>query len=256
MDGGVLTPGTISLTGAVPSEEARRKLLSGIAATVPGVTIDDHLLIDDSVSEQGLSDFPAVLGAIGELPGQGAKAVARVTWQGGTVVLSGTVLSRAAVDAAAEAATTLAGDPTKVTNTLEVAATETPANPAKSLQATIDRSPTITFATASCTLTPADRSTVRRIAAAIKTADHHATGDSPPSVVLSIDGFADSRGPVDYNLDLGRCRARSVYRTLVGLGVDAEQLTVRSFGEAHPIASNRTVAGRAANRRVEIHITG
>jgi len=242
------------LTGAIPSEEARQGLLAGIAAAVPGASIDDHLLIDDSVSEQGLADFPAVLGAIGNLRSQGAKAVARVTWQGGTVVLSGTVLSAAEVDAAVKAATTLAGGPDKVTSTLEVAAAVPPASPVESLQASLGHSPAITFATASCTLTPGDRTTVRKIATAIKAANDQAVGDKSLSLELSIDGFADSRGPADYNLDLGRCRATSVYRTLVGLGVDAEQVTVRSFGETHPVASNRTVAGRAANRRVEIRI--
>jgi outer membrane protein OmpA-like peptidoglycan-associated protein len=249
-----VTSGSISLTGAIPSEEARQGLLAAIAAAVPGASVDDHLLIDDSVSEQGLASFSAVLGAIGDLRSQGAQAVARVTWQGGTVVLSGTVLSKADADAAVKAATTLAGSPDKVTSTLDVAATEPPADPGKNLQATLDHSPAITFATASCTLTPSDRNTVRKIAAAIKATNGQAAGDKALSVELSIDGFADSRGPADYNLDLGRCRATSVYRTLVGLGIDAEQVTVRSFGETHPIASNRTVTGRAANRRVEIRI--
>ena len=48
-------------------------------------------------------------------------------------------------------------------------------------------------------------------------------------------------------------RAEAVYRYLVNLGVDPERLTVEGFGKSRPIASNDTEAGRAQNRRVELH---
>jgi len=39
---------------------------------------------------------------------------------------------------------------------------------------------------------------------------------------------------------------------LQSLGVPAEKLKVRAFGERKPIASNRTRRGQAKNRRVEL----
>jgi OOP family OmpA-OmpF porin len=39
---------------------------------------------------------------------------------------------------------------------------------------------------------------------------------------------------------------------LIGKGVAAAQLTAKGYGPDKPVADNKTVAGRAANRRVEL----
>ena len=41
---------------------------------------------------------------------------------------------------------------------------------------------------------------------------------------------------------------------LVSRGVKPEQMLVEGLGEAKPVADNATTAGRAQNRRVELHI--
>jgi flagellar motor protein MotB len=51
-------------------------------------------------------------------------------------------------------------------------------------------------------------------------------------------------------------RAESVRGTLISSGVPAGSISVRSMGNSRPIASNNTTAGREANRRVEITISG
>jgi len=73
-----------------------------------------------------------------------------------------------------------------------------------------------------------------------------------PSLRLEVQGFADSKGSDAYNLRLSERRARTVRDRLVALGVAADRLTVRGYGEARPIASNDTEEGRARNRRVEL----
>lgn len=72
--------------------------------------------------------------------------------------------------------------------------------------------------------------------------------------MVEVAGYTDSVGSYDYNLRLSDKRARSVADYLVSLGVPANNLTSKGFGPDDPVASNDTDAGRAQNRRVELHI--
>ncbi|WP_204355041.1 OmpA family protein [Bradymonas sediminis] len=76
-----------------------------------------------------------------------------------------------------------------------------------------------------------------------------------PSIHVRIEGHTDSRGRDSYNQKLSEDRAASVLRYLLGRGIDASRLVSQGFGETRPIEDNATKTGRAANRRVEIHIT-
>ena len=66
-----------------------------------------------------------------------------------------------------------------------------------------------------------------------------------------IIGHTDSKGSATYNQQLSQKRAETVVADLVARGVDAKQLSAKGEGEANPIASNDTVEGRKANRRIE-----
>jgi outer membrane protein OmpA-like peptidoglycan-associated protein len=72
-------------------------------------------------------------------------------------------------------------------------------------------------------------------------------------VQVLVQGYTDSIGSDEYNQALSLRRAEAVYRYLVNQGVDPERLTVEGFGKRNPVASNDTEAGRAQNRRVELH---
>jgi outer membrane protein OmpA-like peptidoglycan-associated protein len=73
-----------------------------------------------------------------------------------------------------------------------------------------------------------------------------------PNLKLEIDGYTDSTGNDQHNLDLSQRRAAAVRSVLIGqYGVDAARLTASGFGPAKPVASNDTPDGRAQNRRVE-----
>lgn len=67
-----------------------------------------------------------------------------------------------------------------------------------------------------------------------------------------VDGFADSKGPEAYNLNLSKKRAETVKKELVKEGIGEGQLEVRAFGEQYPKCPNETVEGRACNRRVVV----
>ncbi|MGR9106999.1 MAG: OmpA family protein [Gammaproteobacteria bacterium] len=72
--------------------------------------------------------------------------------------------------------------------------------------------------------------------------------------MVEIAGYTDDIGSDEYNQALSERRAQSVLDYLVSLGVPSDKLSARGFGEGDPIASNDTEAGRAQNRRVELHI--
>lgn len=67
-----------------------------------------------------------------------------------------------------------------------------------------------------------------------------------------VDGFADSIGSDQYNINLSRKRAQTVKDALVKEGVEASRLEVRAFGEQYPKCTNETEEGRACNRRVVV----
>ena len=72
-----------------------------------------------------------------------------------------------------------------------------------------------------------------------------------PGISIEIQGYTDDQGTPSYNLSLSQKRVREVYNFLLKNGVDMESLSYKGFGEAKPVASNETEAGRAKNRRIE-----
>jgi outer membrane protein OmpA-like peptidoglycan-associated protein len=73
-----------------------------------------------------------------------------------------------------------------------------------------------------------------------------------PQRRAAIEGHTDSVGGADANQVLSQRRADAVMTALVNLGVPANRLSTRGFGEDSPTASNDSAAGRQMNRRVEI----
>jgi len=76
-----------------------------------------------------------------------------------------------------------------------------------------------------------------------------------PKNRIVVQGYTDSTGSDAYNLQLSQQRAQSVYNHLLSNGLKTLSLTYVGFGEANPVASNDTEAGRAQNRRVVLVIT-
>jgi outer membrane protein OmpA-like peptidoglycan-associated protein len=71
---------------------------------------------------------------------------------------------------------------------------------------------------------------------------------------IEVAGHTDSSGSDQYNQTLSQRRAQAVTGYLSSHGVKNERLMSVGAGEGHPIASNDTEQGRAANRRVELTI--
>ena len=68
---------------------------------------------------------------------------------------------------------------------------------------------------------------------------------------LIIEGYTSADGDEDYNEKLSEKRAQAVRSYLIKLGISADRLEVKSFGEVNPIGDNDNPSGRAINRRVQ-----
>lgn len=73
-----------------------------------------------------------------------------------------------------------------------------------------------------------------------------------PQRNVLVEGFTDSTGNAGYNQTLSGQRADAVRTALMRQGIDTARVTARGYGEASPVSSNDTAAGRQMNRRVEI----
>lgn len=74
-------------------------------------------------------------------------------------------------------------------------------------------------------------------------------------VIIAV-GHTDSIGTDAYNQKLSIRRAESVKAYLQSKGIDANRVYTEGKGEKQPVADNKTSAGRAKNRRVEIEVVG
>jgi OmpA-OmpF porin, OOP family len=74
--------------------------------------------------------------------------------------------------------------------------------------------------------------------------------------VIIATGHTDSIGTDAYNQKLSLRRAEAVKAYLVSKGIESNRVYTEGKGEKVPVASNKSAAGRAKNRRVEIEVVG
>jgi outer membrane protein OmpA-like peptidoglycan-associated protein len=101
----------------------------------------------------------------------------------------------------------------------------------------------VTFATGTARLTPASRPALDKAAETIAV---------NASIRIEVGGHTDNVGRPANNLRLSQQRAEAVRAYLITKGVKADRLVAKGFGGTQPIADNKTAAGRAKNRRVEL----
>ncbi len=102
----------------------------------------------------------------------------------------------------------------------------------------------ILFDVDKATIRPESKSTLEQISTLL---------NDNPELKLVIVGHTDNQGKIEYNMDLSKRRAKSVEAALVSdYGIAKDRLSAWGVGYLSPVASNRTEAGRAKNRRVEL----
>ena len=103
----------------------------------------------------------------------------------------------------------------------------------------------VTFLAGSTELTPEAKSVLD---------DAYTALAGQTNLKVEVGGHTDSSGADAVNLALSQRRAESVRQYLVGKGIAADRLVAKGYGEAQPVADNKTAQGRSANRRVELKI--
>jgi outer membrane protein OmpA-like peptidoglycan-associated protein len=101
----------------------------------------------------------------------------------------------------------------------------------------------VAFATGKSTLTPASEAVLQDVAKQLA---------ASPEVRVQVAGFTDNTGSRSANIKLSQKRAATVEKFLEANGASPAQVTSKGFGPDNPVASNKTAAGRAKNRRVEL----
>ena len=68
---------------------------------------------------------------------------------------------------------------------------------------------------------------------------------------FSVEGHTDSDGDDAFNMELSQKRAETIKTTMIDMGIAADRLESRGWGESMPITDNSSPEGKANNRRVE-----
>lgn len=76
-----------------------------------------------------------------------------------------------------------------------------------------------------------------------------------PSVEIQVEGHADERGGIEYNLALGQKRAASVKNFLVAMGVEGNRISTVSYGKERPIEFGHSESSWSKNRRGNFVVT-
>jgi outer membrane protein OmpA-like peptidoglycan-associated protein len=103
----------------------------------------------------------------------------------------------------------------------------------------------VLFATNQATLLPAARERLDQVADALA---------SKPGRAVTVEGYTDSRGTPQHNLQLSQRRAEAVRSHLISRGTPPDQIQAHGMGMQSPVTDNDSADGRANNRRVEIVI--
>lgn len=102
----------------------------------------------------------------------------------------------------------------------------------------------INFATAKATITPAIETSLQPLLKVLL---------DNPDMKVEIAGHTDGIGSKTRNLKLSQDRADAVVAWLITKNVKAN-MTAKGYGSSVPVATNKTRAGRAQNRRIEINV--
>jgi len=71
---------------------------------------------------------------------------------------------------------------------------------------------------------------------------------------VKLEGNCDEWGSDEYNFALGLKRANAVKKAMVAEGVDADRISMVSYGESNPVCNDKTKDCWSQNRRVDFKL--
>jgi hypothetical protein len=71
---------------------------------------------------------------------------------------------------------------------------------------------------------------------------------------VEVKGYTDNTGSLNINKSISKIRALNVYSYLIDKGVSQNMITYVGLAHANPMGDNKTVQGRAMNRRTDIEV--
>lgn len=236
----------IVLSGNVP-DQASKDVLVKLAETHygSGNVKSDDLLVVKGAPAGWRSAVGAVLMHIANME------QASVMISGTEVMVSGTVLDQQFSDKMEQAVEQVLPKSYKVAFAVEVVTPTDVAPAAGETSATVTagcdsmalvKQERLHFGFDKAELTKAHTPALERVAKAME-------GCSSEHMVVA--GYTDITGSALYNKWLSQQRAEAGMRGLMREGVEKARLKAVGYGEAYPIASNKTLTGRKQNRRVE-----
>jgi outer membrane protein OmpA-like peptidoglycan-associated protein len=238
--------GVLSLAGMTPNEEASAALVGAFSGDM--TTLDDRTTTAPLAERQEwLATMSALLRALSTLD------AGEVRQSGRKIAISGTAKDAASADAAENvidgARGAFAIEARLMRPETDASRAASAAGKAKLCQDAINRALNgrrLEFRQNSARLSAADRALLQAFARAT---------DVCPDQTIIVEGHTDWDGARDANLALSARRAEAVKTYLIELGGKAA-FEIRAYGETRPVASNRTVAGRARNRRIDFVVAG
>ena len=96
-------------------------------------------------------------------------------------------------------------------------------------------------------LREADRATLTKNGEALKKYDF---------LIVTIEGHADERGTIEYNLALSDRRSRLAYDYLIGIGIAPNRIKSVAYGKEIPVCSESNEDCWQRNRRAHFAVTG
>jgi OmpA-OmpF porin, OOP family len=239
-----LENGKVTLTGVVPTEADRQKLLTAATDTYGSGNIVDKLTVTDTSSLPGWwSKLTAIFDNLKGINNHG------LSHSGDVITLTGVVANDSEKIAKEASLKALLGANVSINNLLTIKAPESqppietkvpeaePTEPPVACSA--DMNISIHFANNSSYLSAKGKTQLDEVVKCL----------NKPTLVL---GHTDNYGESAYNLQLSKARAGAVIAYIKTVDpAKAKLLSAAGYGEKRPIASNANRASRAKNRRIE-----
>lgn len=234
--------GGLSLTGALPSEEARARLLAVAGLKFGKIEIEDRQEVSAGAPNGLEAAVLVALQALSRLKPAEARII------DGTIFIDGVALNATASRNVMLLLSEGLPDGFEVEHSIALAAVPDIMLAAPACQMELNRltaQSTVLFETGEAVIQDHSYGLLDQIAFVARQCGE---------VRLEISGHTDADGSEADNLVLSEQRARAVIDFLVAAGVSADRMISNGYGESRPLESNETDAGKAANRRIEFRV--